>query len=218
MRVWILFLPFWTANCAHPSVRHQDPVRTNPATETTNISKDVALGEVVADLSSLRMVQRQVPSNTEVTIELTLTNAGSSPITITMNPRQGHRDICGRYRNDEIEIQIMDMRGRVVPYRCTELPGLYRPTFSPLRPGQSHSITFSLDRHCYSLIPGERLAFIATYANLPRKGAPQPTPTSVVQPSGWIDVIVPSEWPDRDATQPGVADGPGPRLRSEPGR
>src|SRR5881394_966432 len=105
MRIWIPFLLFWTASCAHRSSRHPDPAATNFGTERAKPAESVALDEVAPDLAGLLMVQRQVPSKTDITIELALTNAGSSPITITVNPRQGHRDLCGRYRNDEIEIQ-----------------------------------------------------------------------------------------------------------------
>jgi hypothetical protein len=58
---------------------------------------------------------------------------------------------------------------------------------------------------CYSLVPGEHLSFIATYANLFADGSVPSKDLPEVQPSGWIEVTVPMGWPDRGAAQHGVA-------------
>ena len=103
-------------------------------------------------------------------------------------------------------ITIEDARGRLVPVQCISCPiRIYQPEKLLLPPRQSQSFSVSLTHGCYSLVPGERLSFIATYANL-RDDEPIPSrEVPVVRAPGWINITVPLGWPDDDAAEQGVA-------------
>lgn len=161
---------------------------------------------------------RQVAADDDVTIELKLTNLGPGDVRITANPRFGHRTLESA-RRAEVEFQLVDSRGRLILDGCTDCGGRQDPEKVVLPAANSRVFTLSLDPNCYNLIPGERLSFIATYANIFASMVFREDVGTLpdVQPSGWLEVVVPSGWR-------GIGDGEPPdealetsgRLRAGP--
>jgi hypothetical protein len=196
------------AGCSHAA--HQCPQaavgRLPAATDPTAANLDLPPPESLPDLSAVRLGLKQVPSNSDVILEFALTNVGHLPVTITSNPGFGLRSFDGG-REDEFELQLLDARGRWVPFRCTDCRlAMHQAEVAALQPGQTRTYSFSLMPACYSLVPGERLSFIATYANLferdPRRRLKD---VPVVHAASWIEIVVPAGWADRGAAQQGVA-------------
>jgi hypothetical protein len=196
------------AGCSHAA--HQCPQatvgRSPAAADPTAADLDLPPPEPLPDLSAVRLGLKQVSSDSDVIFEFALTNVGRLPVTITDNPGFGLRSFDGG-REDEFAFQLLDARGRWIPSQCTDCRlAMHQAEVAALQPGQTRKFSFSLMPGCYSLVPGEHLSFIATYANLferdPRR---HPKDVQVVQPPGWIEIVVPARWPDRGAAQPGVA-------------
>lgn len=197
-RCLLLAIMAVTSSCGH-AARPSDTGTLGEGTAGTcgRSEAEPASNAHLPDLSGLGLFLRQVASETEVIIEFALTNTGSSPVKITDNPRFGDREFCG-VRRDEFEIQIMDSRGRLISYRCSDMRGPHQPIQTVLQPGQSQVFSHTLWNACYSLVAGERLSFIATFADLFDTELSQRRRLPVVHAEGWIDLVVPQGWREDD--------------------
>ncbi len=177
-----------------------NPTTSAPGVATSAEPVDLTTpGETLPDISGLRLSFRQVASERDVKIELALKNAGPGSVRITTNPRFDHRTFDGS-RMAEFAFQIIDARGRWIANGCIENKSPFEPHVEPLPAGQTRTFALSLDRHCYDLVPGEQLSFIATYANLFSQMFFRERTKSLpdVQPSDWIELVVPRAWSNAD--------------------
>jgi hypothetical protein len=154
--------------------------------------------EALPDLSRIHLELQQGPSVDEVVVWVTLRNDGPNPTKITMNPRFDNRTFDDD-RGAEVLIQVEDARGRLLVDRCLRCMG--RPFEADIRElpsGESARFSYRFEHGCYSLVPGERLSFIATYANLFAARLKHTTAQRipVVQARAWLTVTVPEKWPD----------------------
>jgi hypothetical protein len=204
MRLFMIAIVFVIGGCGH--MGHSAGGSTAASSvSATPPEVELAPSRPLPNLSGLRLTLKQGASGTNVILEFTLANAGSTPVKITNNPRFGHRTFGG-HREDEFEIQLIDRRGRWIPYRCTDCRlGLFQAEEALLQPGEVRTFSLSLMPGCYSFAPGERLSFIATFANIFEEDTTTTRIFPEVQPSGWIDIVVPLGWQDEEAAQQGVA-------------
>ena len=206
MRTFLSVVILALAACGH--VQSKSPVPAGSSGGPVGAApkgQEAAPSEPLPSLSGLRLGLRQLPSTSDVALEVALTNAGTTSVRITTNARFAHRRFDG-HREAEIEIQLLDARGRLIPFQCSDCRfGLHIPEVSPLQPGQTRAFTLSLAGGCYDLVPGEHLSFIATYANLFSEDPIPTTNVPDVQPSDWLSVVVPTGWSSGGAAQPGVA-------------
>ena len=215
MRAFRLALMVCAAGCGHGGARPMasgSSASGTPAGATTRPDAGAIASDPLPDLSTLRLAVKQVASVRVVNIELTLTNVGSRPVEITANPQFENRPSDG-FREGEVEFRLEDARGRSVPVQCIMCRmRAYEAERSLLAPGQSATLYLSLTPGCYSLVPGERLSFEASYANLYGRVSVPVREVPIVHTSGWSNITVPLDWPDGAAARQGVAaDGAPPR-------
>lgn len=193
----ILFLAVlvMTPKCATPRRSGRD----RPCEAETEGENFAGPTEPLPDLSSLRFDVVQMVSDKEIVFSMTLTNAGTTPVRITTNPRVDDRSF-DRSHDSEIEMQLVDSRRRPIFFGCTDRNmGAGARKIRDLGPGESINFSERLDPFCYDLVRGEKLSFIATYANLfagsleDRRGLPIPKVSS----PEWLEIVVPADWPEK---------------------
>jgi hypothetical protein len=145
----------------------------------------------------------QVASATDLTIRFVLRN-GTLDRTFWINRRAR----IGQGDDWEIDVRLMDGRGRRVGSRCTDDLQTIRPAsdFGSLPPGQKLELSYRFDPHCWSLAPGEPLSAIASFTHLEDVSPPPPAGTFVlkvkVTASDWKTLQVPRGWKDHYPPRP----------------
>lgn len=144
---------------------------------------------------ALDLHMAQMSSPTDLVVGLTLRNRSSRTIQIVDNPQfSEHQDRGGR--ESEIEVQTMDSHHRPVLYLCADLRALIVQRFRALEPGRDVTFRFVFDRHCYDLVPEERLLLFATFVNasVGSLGPEELRRIPEIDPADWISLTVPRGW------------------------
>jgi hypothetical protein len=151
----------------------------------------------------------QVPSATELAIELTLFNdarAGGPSYHVAKAPTIAGMNREFKHPTADLKMMVVDGRGRYVPDLCADTKA--RPTppeLTPLRPGESVIARTSFDPRCFLLDPGERLQVRIFTSGWAGREAPTPTARDVAAREltrHAFTIEVPRRWPRPAPTTP----------------
>jgi hypothetical protein len=107
-----------------------------------------------SDAGQLNLRARQLPSGSDVRIEVALENRGPGPLALPVRPRVAESS-PEHDPSASLWLTLVDRLRRIVVYRCAAVQG--RVAFAPLAPRASLTYVHALDRSCYDLRPGEPL-------------------------------------------------------------
>jgi hypothetical protein len=149
----------------------------------------------------LALLFEQSASDASLVVKFILSNESSGQsFWVNAKLPVGHHADYG-VRNREIEMAIMDARGRRVLERCADLPvATVSGDFVVLKPGEKLERDYEFSSNCYSFSPGEKLLMMATFKHLPRSPkAPKGlfSFSGEAAPRAWKEIVVPSTWREK---------------------